>query len=94
MAESQVEKQLDVPESGSKMTESLHEARDRLLDTALLPKDSYHNGVYWADLPNKERRSWISKETRTEVKRELKVVGEMAKKNPVSPFTAYCSRYV
>lgn len=89
-----MEKQPAVPEASRKRTESPHEARDRLLDTALLPTDSYHQDVYWADLPTKERRSWIHEQTFQEGKRELKVLGQMARANPFSLLTAYCSRYV
>ncbi|WVR04159.1 hypothetical protein IAU60_001158 [Kwoniella sp. DSM 27419] len=60
----------------------------------LAPEDSFHNGVYWADLPGKERRAWINAQQNTEAKRELKHIGGMFKKDPLSPVTAYFSRYV
>lgn len=65
-----------------------------LLDTALFPEDSYHNGVYWSDLPKKERHAWINRQSNAEAKRELKAIGSMAKADPLSPIGAYFSRYV
>lgn len=67
---------------------------DELLNDALLPLDSYAGEVYWADLPSKERSAWIHAQNNAEAKRELKVIGTMAKENPLSPVSAYFSRYV
>ncbi|BEI85992.1 hypothetical protein CcaverHIS002_0602790 [Cutaneotrichosporon cavernicola] len=61
----------------------------------LCPDDSYTpEGVYWADLPWKERQTWVNEQSNAETKRELKVVWDMFKKDPLSPLNAYCSRYV
>lgn len=68
--------------------------RENLLNEALLPKDSYHNGVYWADLPSKERSNWVSNQIQTETKREFEVVKSMFKSAPFSPISAYFSKYV
>lgn len=74
--------------------ESLSESRDRLLHDSLLPEDSYHNGMYWADLPSKEQSAWVHGQNWKEVKREFKHVGKMTKEDPLSPVHAYFSRYV
>lgn len=47
-----------------------------------------------ADLPFKQRQRWVNRQATAECKRELEVIWEMFKKDPLSPFTAYCSRYV
>lgn len=55
----------------------------------LAPSDSYIDGVYWADLPRAQRTRWINAQSNQEAKRELKVIGQMFKKDPLSPVTAY-----
>lgn len=60
---------------------------------ALLPEDAYENGTYWADLPSGERSAWINAQSNAECLRELKVVGSMAKADPLSPFSHYMKRY-
>lgn len=45
-------------------------------------------------MPYKERQKWVNNQATAECKRELNVVWSMFKKDPLSPFTAYCSRYV
>jgi hypothetical protein len=47
-----------------------------------------------ADLPWAERQKWVNKQANDECKREVKAVWDMFKKDPLSPLTAYCSRYV
>lgn len=65
-----------------------------LLNVALLPEDSYQDGVYWADLPSKERRKWINNQMSNETMRELKAVGRMTREDPLRPISAYFSKYV
>lgn len=60
----------------------------------LAPEDSYHDGVYWADLPFNERRKWIDAQSNEETSRELKHIWQMFKKDPLSPLTTYCRTYV
>ncbi|GHJ89027.1 hypothetical protein NliqN6_5429 [Naganishia liquefaciens] len=60
----------------------------------LCPEDSYVDGVYWADLPSAQRGRWAINQANQEAKRELKVIGGMFKKDPLSPMRAYFSRYV
>ncbi|ORY27623.1 major facilitator superfamily domain-containing protein [Naematelia encephala] len=60
----------------------------------LAPDDSYLDGVYWADLPLKQRHAWINKQSNAEALREIKHVGSMFKRDPLSPLGAYCKRYV
>ncbi len=61
----------------------------------LAPGDSFSNdGVYWADLPRKEKWSWIMAQSNEETSRELSHLGKMFKADPLSPLRAYCSRYV
>ncbi|GAA5877864.1 hypothetical protein JCM8547_002700 [Rhodosporidiobolus lusitaniae] len=66
-----------------------------LLHSALFPPDSYTtNGTYWADLPRKERWSFINKQNREEASREFGEVWSMFKQDPMSPFRAYWNKYV
>lgn len=74
--------------------ETLEEARNRLLQESLLPADSYVNGVYWADLPSKEMSAFVHSQNNRETMRELRIVGNMVKADPLSPISAYFSRYV
>ncbi|WVW79797.1 hypothetical protein I302_101767 [Kwoniella bestiolae CBS 10118] len=60
----------------------------------LAPEDSYKDGVYWADLPGSERRSWVNTQNHTEVMREVKHVWGMFKKDPLSPLSVYTKKYV
>jgi hypothetical protein len=61
----------------------------------IAPSDLYNEqGIYWADLPFSQRSAWVNKQMNDETIRELRVVGAMAKADPLSPLTAYCSRYV
>lgn len=65
-----------------------------LLNKALLPEDSYLDGVYWADLPSRERSAWVNSQVSKETIRELRVVGRMVKEDPLSPISVYFSKYV
>lgn len=49
---------------------------------------------FQADLPFKQRQKWVNNQATSEFKRECRVVWEMFKKDPLSPFNAYCRRYV
>jgi hypothetical protein len=60
----------------------------------LCPEDSYVDGVYWADLPRAQRGRWAIKQANEEAARELKHIGGMFKKDPLSPIRSYFSRYV
>ncbi|BGP13522.1 hypothetical protein JCM10213_005364 [Rhodosporidiobolus nylandii] len=68
---------------------------DQLLHEALYPADSYtKEGVYWADLPKKERWAFINSQSNQEAKREFGIVWRMFKEDPASPFRAYWNKYV
>ncbi|KAL2756884.1 hypothetical protein ACRALDRAFT_2102073 [Sodiomyces alcalophilus JCM 7366] len=54
------------------------------------PDDSYtSSGVYWADLPLRERLSFAAKVDREEAAGELRVIGRMMRKDPLSPLAWY-----
>ena len=56
----------------------------------LLPDDSYdENGTYWADMPIGQRISFINKVNNDESKKELQTIGQMIKKDPLSPVSYY-----
>ncbi|KAJ9091458.1 hypothetical protein QFC19_009101 [Naganishia cerealis] len=60
----------------------------------LCPEDSYVDGVYWADLSRAHRGRWAIRQANEEAVRELKHIGGMFKKDPLSPIRSYFSRYV
>ncbi|CAO1628156.1 unnamed protein product [Jaminaea pallidilutea] len=65
------------------------------LNAVLYPSDSYtKDRVYWADLPWSEKVSFINKQSNAESARELRVLGNMFKQDPLSPIRAYFSNYV
>ncbi|WVO14752.1 hypothetical protein L204_102390 [Cryptococcus depauperatus] len=60
----------------------------------LAPEDSYHQGVYWADLPFNNRRKWVDHQSNAEAKKELSHIWSMFKQDPLSPLSVYFERYV
>jgi hypothetical protein len=56
----------------------------------LHPDDSYDkNGTYWADLPIMQRIGFVNKVNNQEAAKELKEIGRMTKKDPLSPVAWY-----
>jgi hypothetical protein len=47
-----------------------------------------------ADLSFADRQKWVNAQSNAEAKRELKHIGSMFKKDPLSPLSAYSRRYV
>lgn len=62
----------------------------RVFDELVRPNDIYdEHGVYWADLPWKERVKFVLKMDSKETKREGSIVWAMFKADPLSPLTSY-----
>ena len=56
----------------------------------LLPDDSYtEDGTYWADLPLMKKIAFVNKVNNEEARKELKSIGRMIKKDPLSPLGFY-----
>jgi hypothetical protein len=56
----------------------------------LHPDDSYTpEGVYWADLPIHKRIAFVAKTDNQEALKELRSIGSMMKKDPLSPIGWY-----
>lgn len=56
----------------------------------LHPDDSYTpEGTYWADLPIGQRAKFIMAGEAKEARKELKQIGRMMKKDPLSPLSWY-----
>lgn len=56
----------------------------------LHPDDSYNEaGEYWADLSVLKRISFVNNVDNAEAKKELKQIGAMTKKDPLSPVSWY-----
>ncbi|WWC87470.1 uncharacterized protein L201_002359 [Kwoniella dendrophila CBS 6074] len=68
--------------------------QDHPLYNDLAPEDSYVNGIYWADLPGSEKRSWVNSQSNVEAKREIQHIWGMFKKDPLSPLSVYTKKYV
>lgn len=61
----------------------------------LFPRDSYtENGTYWADLPFGEKMHFINHQSNAEARRELGLIWNMIKRDPLSPIKAYFGTYV
>lgn len=61
----------------------------------LLPDDSYdETGTYWADMPIWRRIQFVNKVDSQEAKKELKAIGSMIKKDPLSPLSYYMRNMV
>lgn len=56
----------------------------------LLPDDSFdEHGTYWADMSIAQRIAFVNKVNNAESKKELKSIGRMMKKDPLSPISFY-----
>lgn len=70
--------------------EDATETERRIFSYLTHPDDSYTpEGVYWADLPLGKRISFVNKVHNQEALKELKSIGSMIKKDPLSPLGWY-----
>jgi hypothetical protein len=61
----------------------------------LEPKDSYdEDGTYWADMNIARRIAFVSRTDADEAIRELRTIGRMMKKDPLSPISFYTRNYI
>ena len=60
----------------------------------LFPSDSWKNGVYWAELPPKERLQFINEQQNKEWGFELAGIWADFKSDPMLPFLKYWRNYV
>lgn len=61
-----------------------------VFNTILHPDDSYNEaGVYWADMGIAERVAFVTKQGNEEAAKELRQIGAMIKKDPLSPVAWY-----
>jgi len=67
---------------------------NELLHDDLFPEDAYADEVYWADLPRRERITWVNNQSNREAARELKVLAAEFRRDPLQPFRDYFSKYV
>ncbi|MCJ1312856.1 hypothetical protein MMC25_006532 [Agyrium rufum] len=69
---------------------SITENEREIFKYLIRPDDSYdENGVYWADMPLAKRVGFVSSYDAAESKRELRAIGAMMKKDPLSPVGWY-----
>jgi hypothetical protein len=60
-----------------------------IFEYLLFPDDLYDHGTYWADLPIIKRISFVNKVNNKEAVKELRQIGTMIKKDPLSPVGWY-----
>jgi hypothetical protein len=59
------------------------------------PDDIYtEDGIYWADLPIGQRYKFVTKVDKEEASKELRTIGSMIKKDPLSPVGYYLKNMV
>ncbi|KAF2754071.1 phosphate:H+ symporter [Pseudovirgaria hyperparasitica] len=74
---------------------SMNQAEEEVFRKLIRADDSYdENGVYWADMKIGRRAKFVGKVDREEASRELKSIGRMIKKDPLSPVGAYVRNMV
>jgi hypothetical protein len=62
----------------------------RIFKEILKPDDSYTaEGVYWADMKLGSRAKFVTQVNNAEALKELRVIGSMMKKDPLSPIGWY-----
>jgi hypothetical protein len=70
-------------------------SEEAVFQAILHPEDSYNeSGVYWADLPFLQRVKYVGRTDRDEAFKELRQIGQMMKKDPLSPISFYFTHYV
>ena len=65
-----------------------------VFDSLLKPDDMYQDGVYWADMGILKRIKFVNHVDGLEAKRELNMIGNMIKRDPLSPIGAYMRNMV
>jgi hypothetical protein len=66
-----------------------------IFQSILKPDDMYNEeGVYWADMPLGQKISFVNSNELKETKRELAIIGNMIKADPLSPLGAYMRNMV
>lgn len=74
-----------LPDSGKALSEE-----QRIFNHVTRPDDAYtEDGVYWADLPLGQRFSFVTKIDAQASLDEVRVIGRMIKKDPLSPLAWY-----
>jgi hypothetical protein len=73
----------------------MNKNESEVFKSLLLPDDSYDEaGTYWADMPIWQRIKFVNKVDSAEAKKELKAIGSMMKKDPLSPLGYYMRNMV
>src|SRR5271156_2210291 len=67
---------------------------EELLNDDLFPEDAFQNGVYWADLPFRQRVTWVNNQSNAEALREIKLLAHEFYMDPLQPFRDYFEKYV
>jgi hypothetical protein len=68
----------------------ISENERQIFDYLIRPDDSYDShGVYWADMPLLKRAKFVGSYDAAEAGRELRIIWNMFKEDPLSPFSYY-----
>ncbi|KAF2400353.1 putative MFS phosphate transporter [Trichodelitschia bisporula] len=74
---------------------TMHQNEKDVFRDILKPDDIYdNNGVYWADLPVKDRVGFCMRTQNAEAAKELRSIGRMIKEDPLSPVSYYMKNMV
>ena len=74
---------------------NMSEKEAGVLNQFIYPDDIYtEDGVYWADLPLAKKVAFVHKVDRQEVKKEIASIGQMIKRDPLSPVGYYFKNMV
>ena len=79
----------DVPDRG------ISEKEASVLKTIIYPDDIFtEDGTYWADLPLYKRIAFVTKVDAKETKSEIRAIGRMIARDPLSPISYYFKNMV
>lgn len=75
--------------------QGMSENERQVFNSLILPDDLYDsNGVYWADMPLAQKIKFVANTDAQEAKKELTSIGQMIKKDPLSPISYYFKNMV
>jgi hypothetical protein len=78
------------PEKEVSPSEDMSTSEREAFNQLIRPADSYTSaGVYWADLPLRERVNFVTSVDAAETKKELSWLWDMFKQDPLSPIGYY-----
>lgn len=78
------------PGTTNELIHDINPNEKAIFDYLIKPDDMYtENGTYWADLPIMQQLKFSAASDAKEAKKELSSIGQMVKKDPLSPVGWY-----